>query len=93
MASERNAMAELAKELSDFQKYLHEEFKVGSLGLEKAQRIVAELAKVRSWFIETANKQFNDGKVGCHQFKTRCYIAFKNCRAIAEEGAGDETME
>ena len=70
-----NALAEQAKELSDFQKYLHEEFKVGDRGLEKAQRIVAELSKVR------CHAPFNE-----IPFDEDLNITYRKIRAIAEEG-------
>lgn len=97
--AERNALAELAERLKNgiYNNPNDTRFdkpvvcaSLDANDVLNAQRIVEELAKVREWFIETANKQGNDGKVGCHYFKTRCYIAFKECRKIAEKGAEDE---
>ena len=71
--NERNALAELAKNL-EFIKLHYTKAKLGYVWADTAQRIVAELAKC--WRPKAESELVND------------YVAaFENIRAIAEEGA------
>ena len=75
MASERNALAELANELTWIEDILRDEgYDAYCDEANKARRIIAELAKVE--FIEDSNLVCDPGQaVG----------AVEKCRAIAEE--------
>lgn len=72
----KNALAELAKNL-EFIK-IHYAGKLGCVWADKAQRIVAELAKHANINLIPADCY------GCALIKT-----IVDCREIAEEGAGD----
>ena len=81
MIETRNALAELAERLSP-----RGETKtlllVNGRDIIKAQRIIAELAKVIPNYMA--------GKPGHSFIETEAYKAYRNCRAIAEEGTEDE---
>lgn len=76
--TKNNALAELAKWLKQLVDANGGKKCRAVANIDKAQRIVAELAKVR-----------------CHApfdeipFDRDTNLAYRNCRAIAEEGAGD----
>ena len=73
MDNTKNALAELAECLSNDAEYLYGNNDKASEDVSKAQRIVAELAKVESMSIEINKERYS-------------YESFKKCRAIAEEG-------
>ena len=73
MERSTNALSELAERLD----YLVRFVSIGVDYFHKAQRIVAELAKVN-----TLGPKHIPGDVSL-------YTAYAKCRAIAEEGAGD----
>lgn len=84
MASERNALAELAERLYDINDYNRFPTIMELNDIRSAQRIVAELAKVSSGHWENICDgppayicDAGDLKVGC---------CIGRCRAIAEEG-------
>ena len=81
MERSTNALAELAERLSP-----RGETKtlllVNGRDIIKAQRIIAELAKVIPNYMA--------GKPGHSFIETEAYKAYRNCRAIAEEGTEDE---
>lgn len=92
MASEeRNALTELANELTWVEEILRSEG-YGSYCEEvyKAQRIIAELAKVESLY-EKMNSNASKGNIAeaeelAHELHLAKGSMFANCRAIAEEG-------
>ena len=75
MPDKSNALAELAEDLRVMG--LDVDGKENEI-LDKAQRIVEELAKVMPNYMA--------GKPGHSFIETEAYKAYKNCRAIAEEG-------
>lgn len=77
MADKKNALAELAECLANDAEYLYGNNDKASEDVSKAQRIVAELAKVEDWT--------ND--FGADEPRPYSSVsAIKKCRAIAEEG-------
>ena len=72
-----NALAELAERLSNDAEYLYGNNDKASENVSKAQRIVAELAKVMPSYLA--------GKPGHSFIETEAHKAYRNCRAIAEE--------
>lgn len=85
--NERNALAELAKRLGEITSAWRPSEPTGQYAIQsisyvrKAQRIVAELAKV-------ANRIIREGTTLMYTPEDRMAIisAVDNCRAIAEEG-------
>lgn len=77
MASERNALAELAEQVMRERNALAFYRSEYSPVLDKAHRIIAELAKVG-----------DEGEYqGSYDYKISCRNAYEECRAIAGEGA------
>ena len=74
MERSTNALAELAECLSNDAEYLYGNNDKASEDVSKAQRIVAELAKVN-----TLGPKHIPGDISL-------YTAYAKCRAIAEEG-------
>lgn len=88
MERSTNALAELAERLEDVLAYAQDElFLEHKQTLDKAQRIVAELAKVSDGHWEN----ICDGPPVyiCHVEDLKVLCCIGKCRAIAEEGAGD----
>ena len=81
MADKRNALAELAKWLECDIRMIEFGNVAQLKRLRKVKRIVVELAKVMPSYM--------DGKPGHSFIETEAYKAYRNCREIAEEGAGD----
>lgn len=92
MASERNALAELAERLEVEAKFAQESGRNGR-PIYDASRIVAELAKVESLYEKMNANASNGHIVEAEELAHELHLAkgslFANCRAIAEEGAGD----
>lgn len=91
--TERNALAELAERMRnqyDNQTSWWQDDKEGK-DFDKAQRIVAELAKVESLRLkmnDLADKgEVVEAETLAHELKFTRKLLLKNCRAIAEEGA------
>ena len=85
--TQRNALAELAKQLGMFADFNRDADRVNGYVITKAKRIVAELAKVNCghW------KPLKNGHCPyfCYATDSRIECMVCKCRAIAEEGAGD----
>ena len=90
MASERNSMAELAEDLEILKVILESEHHPKGLQVaDKAQRIVAELAKVKdeeAALFSMENITADEARRIVRQREGNCIL---KCRAIAEEGAED----
>lgn len=82
--TKRNALAAMAKKLSDFRRNLPKEFRTGNRGFEfeKVCRIVAELANV-TFVKSTVSDEVYWPDHG------QAFDALIACRAIAEEGANN----
>ena len=87
MAESKNALAELAERLSNDAEYLYGNNDKASEDVSKAQRIVAELAKVSDGRWEV----ICDGPPAyfCTAGDLRVQCAIGRCRVIAEEGVKD----
>ena len=81
MERSTNALAELAKWLECDIRMIEFGNVAQLKRLSKAKRIVAELAKVMPSYMA--------GKPGHSFIETEAYKAYRNCRAIAEEGVKD----
>ena len=81
MSDEKNALAKLSSYLAMYRDFHKDEDRVNDHILTKAQRIVAELAKVMPNYMA--------GKPGHSFIETEAYKAYRNCYAIAEEGVKD----
>ena len=79
MPETKNALAELAEDLRVMG--LDVDGKENEI-LDKAQRIIEELAKVMPSYMA--------GKPGHSFIETEAYKAYRNCYAIAEKGAEDD---
>lgn len=88
----KNVLAELAEEL-DFNHFPHTCSKRQDAVLRKAQRIVAELAKVESLYEKMNANASNGYIVEAEELAHELHLAkgsiFAKCRAIAEEGEGN----
>ena len=88
MAETKNALAELAERLSNDAEYLYGNNDKASEDVSKAQRIVAELAKVSDGHWEVICDGPSAYFCTAGDLKVQCVIG--RCHAIAEEGAGDD---
>ena len=89
MIETRSALAELAERITDVLAfYQNDMYLEHKQTLDKAQRIVAELAKVSdgNWEVICDGPPAYFCTAG--DLKVQCAIG--RCRAIAEEGAGDD---
>ena len=76
--TKRNALAELAECLSNDAEYLYGNNDKASEDVSKAQRIVAELAKVDRLYRFVATKD------NYQRYRTELAVLISKCRAIAE---------
>lgn len=87
MSETKNALAELAERLSNDAEYLYGNNDKASEDVSKAQRIVAELAKVSDGHWEVICDGPEAYLCTAGDLKVQCAIG--RCRAIAEEGANN----
>lgn len=87
MTETKNALAELAERLSNDAEYLYGNNNKASEDVSKAQRIVAELAKVSDGHWEVICDGPDAYLCTAGDLKVQCAIG--RCRAIAEEGVKD----
>ena len=88
--TKKNALAELAESLEHDNFFGCDHFK-REVWVGKAQRIVAELAKIEKPIDKSEVKPSIDGRVHFADIlkaeEERAFEVLRNCRAIAEEGA------
>ena len=75
MRETRSALAELAERITDVLAFYHDDMYLEHIQtIDMAQRIVAELVKVK-----------DESEYSQYVYKLACRDAYENCRAIAEE--------
>ena len=90
MTDEKNALAKLSAYLAMYRDFHKDEDRVNDHILTKAQRIVAELAKVSDGHWEVICDGPDAYFCTAGDLKVQCAIG--RCRAIAEEGANNGKM-
>lgn len=79
MIEKRSALAELAERITEVLAYYQDDMYLEHRQtIDMAQRIVAELVKVK-----------DESEYSPYGYKLACRDAYENCRAIAEEGVKD----